>query len=386
MSLMVRVVGAGLAGAAAAHLLTEAGCAVDVVEGDPTWGGQLRTASANGILYEPAGAHIFHTADQEVWQLVTSLVEMRPYRHRVQTEAFGRLLSWPPQLSELRELPQWPVIDAELAARPVRPRPDNFETWCIDLLGETLYRQLIEGYTRKQWGVDPAALAAVWAPKRIELRADGFRDLFRDPYQGWPAGGYTGLIDALLRRVPVTLGQRVSVHDWDELCQGADAVVVTCALDELFGDCLGPLPWRGVSLRSRYLPGVAHALPCGVVNAPSLTHPYTRAIETKWMSGQSDPGTVVSYEFPGAPARHYPIDDVAGENRARQRQYEKELAALPGPPRYQIGRLATYTYLDMDQVIRQAINTVRQLMELPRAPAPRRAGPASAAPEGSARR
>jgi UDP-galactopyranose mutase len=361
MAKLVRVVGGGLAGAVTAHLLTDAGYPVEVIEAEPTWGGQLRTASANGILYEPAGAHIFHTADREVWRLVTSLVTMRPYRHLVRTEAFGRTLSWPPQLSELQRLPEWPAIERELAARPRKPRPDNFETWCVDLMGGTLYRELIAGYTRKQWGIDPAELAAVWAPKRIELRTDGYRYLFRDPYQGWPEGGYTRLIDALLRRVPVRLGQRVALRDWDDLCQGAGVLVITCPLDEFFGGSFGRLPWRGVSLRSHYLPDQSHALSCGVVNMPSLAHPYTRAIETKWMSGQTGPGTVVSYEYPGAPARHYPVDDVAGANRAMQRRYEKELADLPGPPRFQVGRLATYTYLDMDQVIRQALNTVRQI-------------------------
>lgn len=361
MAPLVRVVGGGLAGAATAHLLTGAQWRVEVVERDATWGGQLRTASANGIFYEPTGAHIFHTADREVWQLVTGLVQMRPYRHLVQTEAFGQHLSWPPQLSELRRLPQWPAIERQLEARPERPRSDNFEVWCVDLMGETLYQALIAGYTRKQWGLDPSELSAVWAPKRIELRTDDYRHLFRDPHQGWPEGGYTRLIDALFRRVSVTLGQSVGVADWEDLCRGADAVVITCALDDFFGESLGPLPWRGVSLRSRYLPDQEYALPCGVLNTPSLDYPYTRTIETKWMSGQTGPGTVVSYEYPGAPARHYPVDDVAGANRDRQRQYEKELAALPGPPRYLVGRLATYTYMDMDQVIRQSINVTRQL-------------------------
>jgi UDP-galactopyranose mutase len=349
-------------------LLREAGWRVEVIEADSAWGGQLRTASANGILYEPTGAHIFHTADAAVWRLVTGLVTMRPYRHRVQTQAFGGSLSWPPQVSELRQLPQWPVIERELAARPERPRPDNFETWCIGLLGETLYRELIEGYTHKQWGLDPAELAASWAPKRIELRTDDYRDLFRDPYQGWPVGGYTRLVDALLARVPVLLGEPVGVASWEDLCRRADAVVVTSALDDFFGESPGRLPWRGVSLRSHYLPDQEYVLPCGVVNTPSLEQPHTRAIETKWMSGQTGPGTVVSYEYPGAAARHYPIEDVAGANRALQRQYEKELAALPGPPRVLVGRLATYTYLDMDQVIRQAINAVRQLTD--RVPSP----------------
>lgn len=358
----VRVVGGGLAGAATAHLLTTAGCSVEVVEGDATWGGQLRTASAAGILYEPAGAHIFHTADDEVWEFVTGLIGMRPYRHLVRTEVFGTTLSWPPQLSELQELAQWPQISHELEMRPEKPRADNFETWCIDLMGETLYRAFIEGYTRKQWGTSPSELSATWAPKRIELRDDDYRYLFRSPHQGWPEGGYTGLVDALLKPVSVTLGQKVSVVDWDDLCRGVDAVVLSCALDEFFAADLGPLPWRGVSLQSRYVPEAGHLLPCGVLNTPGPEVRHTRMIETKWMSGQTQRGTVVSYEYPGAPVRHYPVDDVLNANRQLQRRYEKELIALPGPPRYAVGRLATYTYIDMDQVIRQAMNTTRRIL------------------------
>ncbi|MBB5874178.1 UDP-galactopyranose mutase [Allocatelliglobosispora scoriae] len=360
---LVRVIGAGLAGAAVAHLLHRAGRAVEVVEGDPTWGGQLRTASAAGVLYEPAGAHIFHTADTEVWELVTSLVPMLPYRHVVRTEAFDRVLSWPPQLAELRELPGWAGIERELAARPAVPRADNFESWCVGLMGETLYHEFIEGYTRKQWGEDPKNLTAAWAPKRIELRDDGYTDLFRDPHQGWPDGGYPRLVDGLLRGVPVVMGQRITIDDWDDVCAGADAVVITCALDEFFAEHLGRLPWRGVRLVNHYLPGVDHVLPCGVLNTPSPLLAHTRAIETKWMSGQTGPGTVVSYEYPGAPARHYPIDDVAGANRALARRYLDELHALPGPPRYVAGRLATYAYIDMDQVIRQAMNITRRVLD-----------------------
>lgn len=362
MTKLVRVVGGGLAGATIAYLLGRAGVRAEVIEAKSEWGGQLRTAEANGILYEPTGAHILHTADAEVWQLVTSLVEVARYRHVVRTEVFGTMLSWPPQLSELRRLPQWPTVERELADRPPTPDAANFETWCVGLMGETLYRELIEGYTRKQWGREPRELAAVWAPRRIELRDDDNPKMFRDPYEGWPIGGYRPLIDKLLRGQAVTLGQAVSVADWDELCRGADAVVLTCALDEFFGESLGPLAWRGVRLVSHYLPDREHELPCGVVNTPGVHRPYTRAIETKWMSGQTDPGTVVSYEYPGAPARHYPVDDVAGTNRELQRKYEGLLKGLDGPPRATAGRLATYTYIDMDQGIRQGMNVARRLL------------------------
>lgn len=362
MTPLIRIVGAGLAGATAAHLCHAAGVRVEVIDAAAEWGGQLRTASADGLFYEPTGAHIFHTRDTEVWQLVTSLITMRAYRHVVRTEVFDRVLAWPPQLGQLRDLPVWPTIERELAARPARPRDGNFELWCIDLMGETLYREFIEGYTRKQWGRDPRELAAAWAPKRIELRDDGYEGLFRDPYQGWPEGGYLRLVDALLRSVPVVMGRRVGIADWDDLGRGADGIVVTCALDEFFAESLGPLPWRGVRLESHYLPDRDRVLPAGVLNTPSETRPYTRAIETKWMSGQDRPGTVVSYEYPGAPARHYPIDDVAGANRELQRKYETLLANMPGPVRVTAGRLATYTYIDMDQAMRQAMNATRQLL------------------------
>lgn len=362
MTKRVRIVGGGLAGATVAYLLERAGVQAEVIEAAAEWGGQLRTSEASGILYEPTGAHILHTSDTEVWQLVTSLVEVGPYRHVVRTEVFDTVLSWPPQLSELRKLAQWPAVERELAARPPAPDGRNFETWCVGLMGETLYREFIEGYTRKQWGREPRELAAAWAPRRIELRDDGDPHLFRDAHQGWPVGGYRRLIDNLLHRQAVTMGQAVSVADWDELCRGADAVVLTCALDQFFGECLGPLAWRGVRLVSHYLPDREHELPCGVLNTPGPHRPYTRAIETKWMSGQTGPGTVVSYEYPGAPARHYPVDDVAGTNRELQRKYEALARELTGPPRAMAGRLATYTYIDMDQAIRQGMNVARRLL------------------------
>lgn len=367
---VVRIVGGGLAAATAAHELTAAEIRVEVIEAADQWGGQLRTAEAAGRLFEPTGAHIFHTGDQEVWELVQRHVSMRPYRHRVQTEVFGRVLSWPPQLHELRRLPSWPVIERELDARPQQPDPSNFRSWCIGLLGPTLYKELIDGYTRKQWGTDPRELSAAWAPKRIELRDDRWPYLFRDRFQGWPRGGYRALVDGLIRRSRVVMGQRISVDDWESLVAGADAVVLTCPLDEFFHDELGPLAWRGVRLVSHYLPDVDRALPCGVLNTPSLDVEHTRAIETKWMSGQRGPGTVVSYEFPGAPARHYPVDDAAGRNRERQRGYERLLADLPGPVRRIAGRLATYTYIDMDQAIRQGINCARGLLKQLSAGAP----------------
>jgi UDP-galactopyranose mutase len=360
---LVRIVGAGLAGSTVAHVLARHGVRVEIVEGSLWSGGQLRGGEIGGVLYEPYGAHIFHTADEEVWKFVTGLVRFRPYRHRVRTHVFDQYLSWPPQLAELEDSGVWARVEKELSDLPAEPDNSNFEAWCLSIMGETLYRNYIEGYTRKQWGRHPSSLSARWAPKRIEIRSDGYTDLFRDPYQGWPVGGYQQLINALVLPAHLALGQQVTVDDWDDLAQGCDAVVLTCSLDDFFRHSRGPLEWRGVRLDFRYLPDVDAELPCGVVNEPGIDVPYTRRIETKWMSGQHLPGTVVGYEYPDTSYRYYPIDDLAASNQKLHAEYKALLAALPGPPRYTAGRLASYTYIDMDQTIRQALNVAGRIVK-----------------------
>lgn len=349
------VVGSGLAGATAARTLHDRGNDVDVLDGQDRWGGQLHGATANGVMYEPHGAHIFHTSDEEVWRFVTGHVPMLPYRHRVLTEVQGRTLSWPPQLSELRTLPEWPQIQAELDARPGAPDRTNFETYCTDIMGRTLYGWFIEPYTRKQWGMDPSLLSSHWAPKRIDLRTDDYTDLFRDPFQGYPDGGYLRLVDSLLSPLPVTMGVHLDADTFEDAAKGYDAVVLTAPLDAFFAERLGALPWRGVRLVSRWYPDTEHVLAAPVVNHPGLDKGYTRRIETKLMTGQTGPGTVVSEEYPGAPVRHYPVDDVEGDNRRLAAAYADLAKTSFGLPVVLAGRLATYSYIDMDQAVRQGM-------------------------------
>jgi UDP-galactopyranose mutase len=362
MPALVRIVGSGLTAAAAAYRLRQVGVRVELLDAAPVAGGQLRTEAVHGVLYEPHGAHIFHTRDAEVWALVSRLVPFRNFRHRVLTEVGQRLLSWPPQIGELQELAEWPTIRDELARRPAGCRSDNFETWVVDLVGPTLYEWFIEPYTRKQWGVEPNTLAASWAPKRIELRDDGYTDLFRDPYQGWPVGGYVPLVDALLAGCSLSLGRRIVATNMTDVMSGAAATLVTAPLDEFLGCELGPLAWRGVRLVHHFHPDVDRVLAAPVVNHPGMDQAYTRRIETKWMSDQQIGGTVVSEEYPGADARHYPVDDAAGVNRALARAYQALLSERFGPTVHSAGRLASYTYIDMDQSIRQGLNAATRIL------------------------
>jgi len=357
VTLPIIVVGAGWSGAVVAHQLAVAGERVEVLERARVVGGHSRVETLNGVVYEPNGPHLLHTANPEVAAFLASLgLNARPYFHQPKTEVelddgSTRLMSWPIQLDELQALPDWPRIERELAALPERPTGDNFEAYAVSLMGRRLYELFIESYTRKQWGKDPHLLSSSFAPKRIDLRRDGCRDLFRDRWQYFPAAGVNGAIEVLLSNVAVTCGADVKASDLGP----AAAVVVTAALDEFVG--AERLEWRGVHLRSQYVPvePTQTLTESYVVNRPSASVPYTRTVETKHASGQRIAGTVVSREYPGAPARHYPVADVHGENartNARLQAYVREL--LAPTPVFFCGRLATYRYINQDEAIADA--------------------------------
>jgi UDP-galactopyranose mutase len=360
------VVGAGLAGAAAAWALARRGFHVVVFEGAAVVGGHVRTEWFQGIPYEPHGAHIFHTPDAAVWRLVTSLVPFEPYRHRVLTRMRGRLWSWPLQLSELRGLDEWPDIERELATRPPVPDHSDFESYCVTMMGETLYRLYIRDYTRKQWARDPDTLASSIAFRRVELRDDGHQEIFRDPNQGWPTGGYAPLVEAMLGAAEVNLGSTLRFKDLPSLARPGDPVIVTSALDDFFGAELGALEWRGVRLTSRAEPGVALAQAAMVVNEPDPMVPWTRTIETKWALPQlhRQLGTIVMREFPDSRAKHYPVADRAGVNATLQSRYERRAASLARNPLVCAGRLATYRYINMDEAIRQGLNAAHRVLHM----------------------
>ncbi len=362
----IAVVGAGWTGAVAGRRLADAGFAVEVMEKTGVVGGHSRAETMAGVVYEPNGAHIFHTSNAAVNRFVNAHGLTRPYNHKVLTEVYlspddddcdGRLLSWPPQVDELKELPIWPAVERELASLPSQPTGENFEDYVVSMMGRTLYDVFIRDYTAKQWGRPATELSARFAPKRVELRRDGCRGLFRDRWQYFPPNGVNEVIESVLSTVAVTLNAEISLDDADRLGQEHDAVIITAALDD-FARCAGELEWRGIEMVSRYHPtdepgGVV--TPAYVTNRPSLRVPYTRTVETKHATGQQIAGTVVSEEMPGTPRRHYPVLTADGANERRNAELADQIAARFRIPVYFAGRLATYRYINQDEAIADAM-------------------------------
>ncbi len=365
----VAVVGAGWSGASCARALHDGGFGVEVFERAKVVGGHSRAEVLDGVVYEPNGAHIFHTSDAVVAAYVQRFGLNRRYGHCVLTEVYlaedddrSVLLSWPPQLDELRELPLWPQIERELAALPSEPSGADFATYVISMMGPTLYRLFIEGYTIKQWGRPPSELSSSFAPKRVELRRDGYRRLFRDTWEFFPAQGVNSVIEGVLGAVTVNLESKVTLAALDDLV-AFDHVVITAPLDE-FAGCDGDLEWRGIRMESTVHETGEPAgtvTPAYVVNRPSMRVPHTRTVETKHATGQLIDATVVSLEFPGAPARHYPVPTVDGRFESRNRELKTEIAATANRPVWFCGRLANYQYINQDEAIRQGLDCAARI-------------------------
>jgi UDP-galactopyranose mutase len=367
------IVGAGLTGCTVAWRLAQEGVESVLVERDAKPGGLIRSEHMQGVLYEPHGSHIFHTADEEVWKLANSMTPFRPYRHRVEIVIEGKILNWPILLSDIDAQSRSEEIKAQLQQRrgvdaEGRAGAADFEEWCLELMGPILYERYIKPYTEKQWGRPAATLSAQWAPRRVSVRWDNDPYLFGDPFQGWPGGvnGYTDLIEGLIDhgRIELRVGAEVDVATVGAHIEreGADVVVLTCPLDVFAGGCFGELDWRGIVVRSVHIPHLEYAQGAMVVNYPGLEYPFIRIHETKHASGQQCAGTVLGFEFTNAPTRYYPIE--LPENRALNIRYQNHLRELLGAERtYFAGRLANYLYIDMDDCMRQALDTSEALLD-----------------------
>lgn len=367
------IVGGGLTACTLAHQLAQHEIESVILERLEVPGGLIRSEHMEGVLYEPHGSHIFHTEDREVWELANRMTPFNGYRHRVDIIVEGKVLNWPILLSDIDAQSRSDEIRAELRAREgidsaTRAHAANFEQWCLDLMGPTLYARYIKPYTEKQWGRPAAELSAQWAPRRVSVRWDNDPYLFPDPYQGWPAGagGYTDLIDGLLADplISIQAGVDVTLDNLQDhmTASGADVVVLTCPLDVFGGHRFGELEWRGILVRNVHLPHIDRAQGAMVVNYPGLEYPFIRIHETKHASGQSISGTVLGFEFPSAPTRYYPIE--LPHNRALNDRYQNFLRDQIGADRILFaGRLANYLYIDMDDCMRQAMDTAGTILE-----------------------
>ncbi|HZY68179.1 MAG TPA: UDP-galactopyranose mutase [Devosia sp.] len=366
------VVGAGFAGSVLAErLAADGGKRVLLCDRRQHVGGNAYDHyDEAGVLVHKYGPHIFHTNSDDIVSYLSRFTAWRPYEHRVLSAVGGQLLPMPINRTTLNALFGLELKDdceteafLQSRAEPVDPIRSARDV-VVSQVGTELYRTFFEGYTRKQWGLDPAELdKAVTA--RVPTRVNTDDRYFLDRFQAMPLRGYTAMFENMVDHDRIDLALGV---DYRELAREglAPHTIFTGPIDEFFDGRFGPLPYRSLRFQHETL-DQRRFQPVAVVNYPNPSVPYTRITEYKHLTGQVHPKTSITYEFPqdeGEP--YYPVPRP--ENAALFKRYEA-LANERQDVTF-VGRLGTYRYYNMDQVVGQALATYRRMSSMPQFRAP----------------
>lgn len=355
------IVGAGFAGSVLAErIASQLDEKVLIVDRrDHIGGNAYDMHDKAGVLMHRYGPHIFHTNSQQIFDYLSRFTEWHPYEHRVLAEVDGMRVPIPINLDTVNrlygldltseQLEGWFAERAE-AVDEVRTSEDVV----VSKVGRELYEKFFRGYTRKQWGMDPSELdRSVTA--RVPTRTNRDGRYFTDEFQFMPKDGYTKLFGKMLDHPNIEVMLQTDYRDVRTKIPHR-RLIYTGQIDEYFNFRFGRLPYRSlkfehVTLDTRRFQEV------GTVNFP-MTQDYTRISEYKHMTGQDHAQTTVTYEYPSAEGDpYYPIPKA--ENEQLYKQYER----LAGETQdvWFVGRLATYRYYNMDQVVGQALATFRRM-------------------------
>jgi len=358
------VVGAGFAGSVIAERAAAGGKRVLVLDRRPHIGGNAYDELDDaGILIHRYGPHIFHTNSAEVLAYLSQFTAWRPYEHRVLARVRDHLVPMPINRTTLNTLFAAGLrteADAEafLAARaePVTTRRTS-EDVVVGTVGRELYELFFQGYTRKQWGLDPSQLdASVTA--RVPTRTNDDDRYFTDRYQVMPRDGYTAMFERMLGHRNIEVRTATDYHAIaDQLDHGT--LVYTGPIDAYFGHRFGPLPYRSLRFEFQTLP-VEWAQPVATINEPDEhAVPYTRTTEFKHLTGQDATVTTLVREYPTAEGDpYYPIPRP--ENEALYQRYRALADGLPDVTF--VGRLAQYRYYNMDQATGAAMTAASRVI------------------------
>ena len=355
------IVGAGFAGSVLAERLANgSGKRVLICDKRPHIGGNAYDHHDDaGILVHRYGPHIFHTNSDVVFEYLSRFTAWRPYEHRVLASVDGQQVPLPINLDTVNRLYGLSLTSFELEAffaklaEPV-DQVRTSEDVVVSKVGRELYEKFFRGYTRKQWGLDPSELdASVTA--RIPTRTSRDARYFTDRYQAMPLHGYTRMFERMLGHPNIKV---LTNTDYREIASDIPhrEMIYTGPIDAFFDHVHGKLPYRSIEFRHETLTTPTFQA-VGTVNYPN-EHSYTRITEFKHLTGQEHARTSVVYEYPRADGDpYYPIPRP--ENGALYERYEALARARRGV--HFVGRLATYRYYNMDQVVAQALKLYAKL-------------------------
>ena len=359
------VVGAGFAGSVLAERLArESNKKVLICDVRPHIAGNAYDHyNEHGILVHKYGPHIFHTNSKQVFDYLSCFTQWRPYEHRVRARVDGMSLPIPINLDTVNTLYGLNLTSGELEdfyksmAEPIANILTS-EDVVVSKVGRELYEKFFCGYTRKQWGLDPSELdASVIA--RVPVRTNRDDRYFTDTYQVMPAHGYTRMFENMLDHPNIKILLNTDYREIvDEI--GFREMIYTGPIDEFFNYRFGKLPYRSLEFKHETVEAEIYQ-EAPVVNFPN-EHAYTRITEFKYLTGQSHSKTSIVFEYPCAEGDpYYPVPRK--QNAELYAQYKLLADSTAGV--HFVGRLATYKYYNMDQVVAQSLKTYSNIKLVP---------------------
>ena len=356
------IVGAGLYGAVFARQKTDAGCSCLVIDRRDHIAGNIYSKDIEGIDVHMYGPHIFHTDKEDVWEYVNRFAQFNHFIYSPVANYNGELYNLPFNMNTFTKM--WPDVRtpeqarkkiADQVAEAAITEPANLEEQAISLVGTDIYEKLIKGYTQKQWGRACTDLPA-FIIKRLPVRFTFDNNYFNHPHQGIPKKGYTAMVAAILEGIEVRLGIDY-LKEKEKYADIADKVIYTGPIDEYFGYCYGELQYRSLRFETETLDEPNHQGVAGM-NYTDADHPYTRIVEHKHFrfgEGAADKTVITreySAEWKKGDEPYYPVNDEKNASL-----YEKYRGLAEREEKVSFGgRLGTYRYMDMDQVIKQALD------------------------------
>ncbi|SOT94757.1 UDP-galactopyranose mutase [Xanthomonas arboricola pv. fragariae] len=359
------IIGAGFAGSVLAERLAAGlGKRVLVVDRRPHIGGNAYDFHDDaGVLIHRYGPHIFHTNAQRIVDYLSNFTQWRPYEHRVLAQVGEQQVPIPINMTTLNRLYGLQLTTEEDAAAFLASRAEpvaNIQTSedvVINQVGRELYETFFQGYTRKQWGLDPSQLDKS-VTSRVPTRTNDDDRYFTDTFQQMPLHGYTRMFERMLDHPNIKVMLNTDYREIrDEL--DYDQLVYSGPVDEYFDYCYGKLPYRSLRFEHSTV-DQEHFQSVATVNYPAEDVAYTRITEYKHLTGQQHPRTSLTHEYPSAEGDpYYPIPRA--ENAELYRRYERLAAETPNVTF--LGRLGTYKYYNMDQVVGQALALFKRIEE-----------------------
>ncbi|HYG24331.1 MAG TPA: UDP-galactopyranose mutase [Verrucomicrobiae bacterium] len=359
------IVGAGYSGSVLAERLARgSGKKVLLVDRRPHIAGNAYDCYDDaGLLIHKYGPHIFHTNSREVFDYLSRFTAWRQYQHKVLAHVDGQMVPIPINLDTINQL-YGVSLNSFQMEQFLQERAEKIEhirtseDVVVSKVGRELYEKFFRGYTRKQWGLDPSELDAQ-VTARVPTRTNRDDRYFTDTYQAMPKYGFTRMFENMLDHPNIHILLNTDYRDVKSFIPYRE-LVYTGPVDEFFDYRFGKLPYRCLEFKHETL-NQRQFQPVAVVNYPN-DYAFTRITEFKHLTGQESAKTSIVYEYPcGEGDPYYPIPRQ--ENAEIYRQYHA-LAEQSGV--HFAGRLATYKYYNMDQVVAQALTIYARLLNVTR--------------------